>query len=80
MSGNTVRLALLAAMLGMGSGLVACNKPDSPGGNVVDSVKDGLDLRENEPIKDAAEDVRDGVKDAAEAVEEKAEEVKEDMK
>lgn len=70
---------LLAATLGLG-GLAACDKKDSPAENVMENVKDGLNVRDNEKMKDAGENLQDAAKDASEAMKDKAEEVKEDVK
>jgi hypothetical protein len=43
----------------------AC-KEKSTGEKIEDKVKDGLDVRPNEKIRDAAEDVKDAVKDVVE--------------
>lgn len=71
---NTV---LLAAVLGCGLALSACGKEESPVEKATESVKDALDMREHEKIKDAGEDMKSAVENAGEAAQEKAEEVKE---
>ena len=44
---------------------VACEeKPKTTGEKIEDKVKDGLDARPHEKIRDAAEDTKDAVKDA----------------
>lgn len=69
----------LAAVL-LGFGLAACDKKEeSLTDQAIENVRDGLDLRENEKLKDAGEDAADAMRDAGEAVKEKAEEVKEDL-
>jgi hypothetical protein len=54
---NALRILMCAVVL---VGVIACEeKPQTLG----DKVKDGLDARPNEKVKDAAEDVKDAVKD-----------------
>ncbi len=80
MNGSTLKLRTLviASMLGLGVSLAACEKKEeSPIEKVTESVKDGLDMRENEKMKDAGENAADAFKDAGEAIEEKAEEATE---
>jgi hypothetical protein len=72
-------LALLVATLGLGAGLSGCEKHDDPGEKASESVKDALNMRDNEKLKDAGEDMKDAAKDAGDAVKEKAEDVKEDV-
>jgi hypothetical protein len=46
---------------------VACNKqPETTGEKIEDKVKDGLDARPNEGIRDAGENIKDAVEDAVE--------------
>ena len=45
----------------------AC-KEKSTGEKIEDKVKDGLNVRPHEKIRDAAEDVKDAAKDAKDAV------------
>ena len=47
------------------AGMTACDeRPQTVGEKVEDKVKDGLDARPGEKLKDAGEDVKDTVKDA----------------
>lgn len=63
--------AALCAVLSLGLGLAACEKkPETPLEKFEDKVKDGLDARPNEKLKDAGEDMQDAVKDAGAAVKE----------
>lgn len=63
--------AALYAVLTLGLGLAACEKkPETPLEKVEDAVKDGLDARPNEKLKDAAEDVQKAVESSAEAMKE----------
>ena len=79
---NMPRALLIAAALGLGLGAAACKKeePASAMDKAEENVKDALDARPNEPMKDAAEDRKSAAENAGQAVEDKAEEVKEDMK
>lgn len=49
-----------ALVLGLGT-LTSCEKKPKTLG---DKIKDGLDARPNEKLKDAGEDIKDAVKDA----------------
>lgn len=73
-------LLLAAALFLTGASAIlftSCEeKPRPP----VEAVKDGLDMRENEKAKDAAEDVKDAVKDAAEGVKDAAKDTKDAVK
>lgn len=61
--------ALICAVLTLG--LVACEKkPETVLEKLEDQVKDGLDARPNEKLKDATEDAADAIKEAGEAVKE----------
>jgi len=63
--------AALYAVLTLGLGLAACEKkPETPLEKVEDAVKDSLDTRPNEKLKDAAEDVQKAVESSAEAMKE----------
>ncbi len=63
---KSFRLLMCVAVLG---GAVACEeKPKTTGEKIEDKIKDGLDARPNEKIKDAGEDVKDAAKDAKDAV------------
>ena len=44
--------------------LSACEEKKTTGEKVEDKIKDGLDARPGEKLKDAGEDVKDAVKDA----------------
>lgn len=45
------------------TGITACKeRPKSTGEKIEDKVKDGLDARPHEKLKDAAEDIKDAVK------------------
>ena len=67
--------------------LASCKKEESTLETVEENVKDALDAREHEEMKDAAEDAEDAVKDALDAREhekakdavEEAEEALEDI-
>lgn len=61
--------ALLVAGLTLGLGLTACEKkPETPIEKLEDKVKDGLDSRPNEALKDAGEDASKAMENAGEAV------------
>lgn len=68
---NRHPLALLLLIAAAGTGLSAC-KTEEPGAveQLEEKVKDGLDLRENEKLKDAGEDLGDALKNAGEAAKE----------
>lgn len=68
---------LMAAVLGCGLVLSACGKDESPVGNATESVKDALNLREHEKLKDAGEDMKSAMDNVGEAAKDKAEDVKE---
>ncbi len=78
MNASSLKVVALAALIGLGVSVSACKKKDEQGpvDKTSEAVKDGLDMRENEPVKDAAEDVKDAAQDAGEAVQEGAEEAK----
>jgi hypothetical protein len=59
---------MVAALLGLSLGMTACDKKEGPMEKMSDNVKDGLDARPNEGIKDAGENVKDAAKDAKEEV------------
>ncbi len=62
-----IRNAALVVMLSLGAGLSACEKkPETPVEKATESVKDGLDMREGEKLKDAGEDVKSAAENAAE--------------
>lgn len=81
MNTNVMKPMLLAALLGMGLSLAACGKKDEPTPlqQAEEGVKDALDLRENEPLKDAAEDAEDAMEDMGEATKDAAEDAGEAM-
>jgi len=63
--------ALVAATLALGFGLTACEKKaETPFEKLEEQVKDGLNARPNENLKDAGEDAADALKNAGEAVKE----------
>jgi len=77
---NTLRLTslLAAALLGLGSPLLACQREEKSGAEELgDKAKDALDMREHEKLKDAGEDVKDAAEDAGAAVKEEAKDLKE---
>jgi hypothetical protein len=57
---------LMAALIGLGLPLLACQGEETLG----DKAKDSLDMREHEGLKDAGEDAKEAVEDAGEAVKE----------
>ena len=72
-----VASALMVALLGLGSPLLACDRNEKSGAEKLgDEAKDVLDIREHEGLKDAGEDVKDAVKDAGDAAKEEAESLK----
>lgn len=77
---SNLRLTLMVALLGASSLFAACGKKESPAEQAIENVKDGLNVRDNEKLKDAGEDMKSGMENAGEAVKDKAEEVKEDVK
>lgn len=63
--------ALLFSVLTLGAGLAACEKkPATAVEKLEEQVKDGLDLRSNEKMKDAGEDAAKALENAGEAVKE----------
>lgn len=72
-----VNSIFLAALLCVGLGVSACGKEESAVESTTESVKDALDVREHEKIKDAAEDMKSAMDNVGEAAKEKAEDVKE---
>ncbi len=56
----------VAALLALSVGISACDKHDSPS----EAVKDGLDMRKHEGLKDAGEDISDAARDAKKEVKE----------
>ena len=60
-------LPIVAFALGVSAlGMLSCKQKEStPAGEIKEAVKDGLDQRPNEKLKDAGEDAKDAVKDAA---------------
>jgi len=78
---TTRRLASISllALLGLGFPLLACQEKSGVE-KMGDKVKDALDVREHEKLKDAGEDAKDAVKDAGAAVKDEAESLKEKAK
>ncbi len=71
---NAFRLVVLAVLLALTTPLLGCpTQQKSPVEKLSDSTQDALDMRENEKLKDAGENVEDAVNDAGEAVKEAAE-------
>ncbi len=69
-----LRLLVVVAMLGLATPLLACPaKEKSTVEKITDNAKDALNVRENEKLKDAGEDVSDAVKDAGDAAKEATE-------
>jgi altronate dehydratase len=67
--------AVLVAVLSLGLGLSACKKKDENAAEKMEEgVKDALDVREHEKLKDAAEEATDAAKDAAEGIKEETKE------
>ena len=63
-TGGKPMKAIISSILGVTLLICACdNRPKSVGDRVEDRVKDGLDARPNEKLKDAGEDLRDAAKD-----------------
>lgn len=79
MTGNNtlkLRTLVLATVIGLGASLAACQKKDeSPMERASDAVQDGLNMRQNEEIKDAGEDVQSAIENTGDAIERKADEV-----
>lgn len=73
-----LRALLVATAMGLGFGVAACKKdePPTPMEKAEENVKDALDMRDNEKMKDAGEDAKSAMENAGEAVEEKAEAMK----
>lgn len=68
MNKNIATLLLIGVL---GATTVACKKEEpSAVEKLENNVKDGLDMRENEKLKDAGENAADAVKDAGEAAKE----------
>lgn len=60
--------AAIYAVLTLGIGLTACEKkPQTPVEKLEDKVKDGLDARPNENMKDAGEDAKKAIENAGDA-------------
>ena len=68
MNKNIATLLLIGVL---GATTVACKKEEpSAVEKLENNVKDGLDMRDNEKLKDAGENAADAVKDAGEAAKE----------
>ena len=77
MKPSPLKFIAIATVLGLSVSLAACEKKEeSPLDKASEAVQDGLDLRKNEPIKDAAEDVKAAAEDTGAAIKEKAEDIK----
>lgn len=77
MTTSALKFIAIATVLGLSVSLSACEKKDeTPLEETSEAVKDGLDLRKNEPIKDTGEDVKDAAEDTGEAIKDKAEDIK----
>lgn len=78
---RTAHRAIAAAIfaLGIAGGVTACggDEDDSMIDSATERAADALDMRENEEMKDAAEDASSAMENAGDAVEEKAEDMKE---
>lgn len=72
-----LRTVITVSMLGLGVvTLSACDrKDDTPLERASESVQDGLNIRENEALKDAGEDVQSAIENTGEAIENKANEL-----
>jgi hypothetical protein len=68
----------IALALSTAFALSACGEKDEPTAveRAVEGAKDALDMRENEEIKDAMEDLQSAGENAADAAEKEAEEMK----
>ena len=65
------RTLLLASFTALGFGLAACEKkPETAMEKLEDKVKDGLEARPNENLKDAGEEAKKAMEDAGQAVKE----------
>ncbi|HSJ00823.1 MAG: hypothetical protein ACAI34_12270 [Verrucomicrobium sp.] len=73
-------LLVAAALFLTGASALLITSCEEKPKSVGESVKDGLNMRENEKAKDAAEDVKDAAKDAAEGVKDAAKDAKEAVK
>lgn len=77
MNRSTWKLAAVATVIGLGVSLGACKKKDeNPVEKASEAVQDGLNMRDNEKLKDAGENIQDAAKDTSEAVKDKAEDIK----
>ena len=67
---KSLKSALLIATIIFGTGLscVLFTSCEEKKPSLGEKIKDGLDARPNEKVKDAAEDVKDAAKDAKDAV------------
>jgi len=60
------KIRILVCTLGLLASTACKRQPTTTGEKIEDKVKDGLDARPNEGVRDAAEDVKDAVKDVVE--------------
>lgn len=75
-SATLLALAVTCALLASG----CAKKNDTPLESAVDSTKDALDVRDNEALKDAGEDLSDAAKNVGEAAKDVAADVKDAAK
>jgi hypothetical protein len=68
---NLSTIAILIALAGTSVLFNACEKKSDP----VEKVKDGLNIRENEEAKDAAEEVGEAIKETGEDIKDAINEV-----
>jgi hypothetical protein len=69
-----IRNLLITLVLSLGLGVAACQKQEeTPVEKATDAVGDLTNTRDNEELKDAAEDAEDAVEDAGDAVEDAVE-------
>jgi gas vesicle protein len=70
MSRSTFPMISLAILMALAAG--CARESSNPVDRAVDKTKDALDMRSNEKIKDAAEDVQDAAKDASQGIKDAA--------
>ncbi len=64
-----IRNLALVAVITLGLGVAACEKkPETAAEKIEDKVKDGLDMRPHEKMKDAGEDAKKALDNAGDAV------------